>query len=204
MPNNDRTFSEAEHQALLQGAVEREVAAAVKDRDDSISELEQRIDVLEAEKASAVQAKEELQGEFDSYKADVERAKEIEARKAERVERVKAAAIHLPDDYFTHERSQRWAEMADEQFTALVEDFEAAAVAGLTKEEAKQLEGLKAEERASKLIELRAQRQERASETPVRETAAFGGGQEPTSDTKTSAVGDFFAARRGGVPATTK
>lgn len=194
-----RTFTEAEHQAILQGAVEREIAAATQERDTKISELEQRVDVLEAEKAAVVEAKDTLQSEFDEFKAGVEEAREVAARKAERLERVKAAAIHLPEDYFTEQRTQRWAEMADEQFASLVEDFTDAALAGLSKEEAKLLEGLEGDAKAAKLAEIRAARQEKANEGgggAPRETAAFSGGKPPTSPEADSKVGAFFGARR--------
>lgn len=195
-----RTFTEAEHQAILQGAVEREVAAATETRDATISTLEQRVDVLEAEKAGVVQEKDTLQSEFDTYKAEVETAREVAARKAERLERVKAAAIHLPEDYFSDERMQRWAEMADEQFATLVEDFQAMSLAGLTTEEAKLLEGLEGDAKVSKLAEIRAARQEKAAQAGAgggqRETAAFAGGVAPTSPEVGSKVGAFLSTRR--------
>lgn len=191
-----RTFTEPEHQAILQGAVEREVAAATQERDAKIAELESRVDVLESEKAAVEQSKEALQAEFDTFKSDREQADAIAARKAERLERVKAAAIHLPEDYFSDSRVQRWAEMADEQFDALVSDFTDAAIAGLSREEAKLLEGLEGDAKASKLAEIRATRQEKAGATP-RETAAFGGGAAPHAPQADSKVGAFLGARRG-------
>jgi hypothetical protein len=192
-----RTFTEAEHQALLQGAVEREIAAATQERDVKITELETRVDQLEAEKAAVEQARDTVQADFDAFKADIEQEREVAAREAERVERVKAAAIHLPDEYFTPQRARRWAEMADEQFAAVVEDFEDAAIAGLSKEQAKELAGLSGEAKASKLAEFRATRQEQASEGGTRETAAFGGGAAPTDpNAGGSKVGAFLGARR--------
>lgn len=179
--DSDRVFSEEEHQALLRQQVEQAVADAVSDRDNKIAELEQRNDVLEAEKAQLQQDKDELSQQFESYKEQVEQERAVEQRKAERVERVQAAAIHLPDDYFSDDRKQRWAEMADEDFEAFVQDLEGAALAGLSAEEAQELEGLEGRERSEKLAEIRARRQETAQ---TRETAAFTGGKEPVDPSR--------------------
>lgn len=202
--DSDRVFSEEEHQALLRQQVEQAVADAVSDRDSKIADLEQRNDVLEAEKAQLQQDKDTLQGEFDAYKEQVEQEKAVEQRKAERVGRVQAAAIHLPDDYFSDARKQRWAEMADEDFEAFVQDLEGAALAGLSAEEASELEGLEGKERSDKLAEIRARRQETAQ---TRETAAFSGGKEPVDPSRADAphkpgtLGQFLSKKRPTAPA---
>lgn len=198
MSDSDRVFSESEHQALLRQQVEQAVADAVNDRDSKIADLEQRNDVLEAEKAQLQQDKDTLQSEFDAFKEQVEQAKAVEQRKADRVERVQAAAVHLPDEYFSDDRKQRWAEMADEDFEAFVQDLEGAALAGLTAEEASELEGLEGKERSDKLAEIRARRQETAH---TRETAAFSGGKEPVDPRRSDVhqpgtLGQFLSTKR--------
>jgi len=122
----DRTYTEAEHLALMADAVKRETAslAEVKESAETqVSTLTARVDVLEAEKASLETAKAETQKAFDDYKAEVERAREVEAAKKDRLEKVKAANAGLPDSYFTDERVQRWAEMTEVAFTSFIEDI---------------------------------------------------------------------------------
>jgi chromosome segregation ATPase len=162
----DRTYTEAEHLALMADAVKRETAEltdAKGSAEAKVSELTSRVDVLEAEKAALETAKAEAQKALDDYKAEVERAREVETAKQERLDKVKAANEQLPDSYFTEERIQRWAEMAEEAFTAFIEDITAA-----------------------------------AGSSPVKETAAFSGGQTPTAVTETSkvSVGSILRARR--------
>ena len=161
-----RTYTEAEHLALMADAVTRETAALTEAKGElegQTSELSARVDVLEAEKAAAESARDQVQADFDAFKAEVERAREIETAKQDRLDRVKAANEQLPDSYFTDERIQRWAEMTEEAFALLIDDLSAAAVAG-----------------------------------PAKETAAFSGGESPTSpETQTVTVGSVMAARRG-------
>jgi hypothetical protein len=127
---DDRTYTEAEHLALMADAVKRETASLSEVKESAetkVSELSARVDVLEAEKASAETKVTEVQMAFDTYKAEVERAREIETAKQDRVARVKAANDALPETYFTDERVQRWAEMTEEAFAAIVDDLTAAA-----------------------------------------------------------------------------
>lgn len=162
---DDRTYTEAEHLALMADAVKRETAELAEAKDGlgtQVSELSQRVDVLEAEKAAAETKASQVQADFDAFKAEVERAREVETAKQERLSKVKAANEQLPDSYFTDERIQRWAEMTEEAFASLIDDLTAAAVAG-----------------------------------PVKETAAFSGGESPTDTKKNVTVGSIFAARRG-------
>ena len=162
---DDRTYTEAEHLALMADAVKRETAelsTAKETAETQISELSARVDVLEAEKAAAETNASQVQADFDAFKAEVERAREVETAKQDRLKAVKAANEQLPDTYFTDERIQRWAEMTEEAFASLIDDLTAAAVAG-----------------------------------PVKETAAFRGGDTPSSETTQVTVGSIFAARRG-------
>ena len=161
----DRTYTEAEHLALMADAVKRETAELTEVKgglETSVSDLSARVDVLEAEKAAAETKVSQVQADFDAFKAEVERAREVETAKNERLAKVKAANEALPDSYFTDERIQRWAEMTEEAFASLIDDLTAAAGAG-----------------------------------PVKETAAFSGGESPTDKAASVTAGSIFAARRG-------
>lgn len=163
MSDSDRTYTEAEHLALLTDAVRRETAEVTQKQEKvqaERDELAQRVDVLEAEKATAETARDKLQAEFDEFKTERERADEISKAKAERVDKVKAANDQLPDSYFTEERMQRWAEMTEEAFAEVVEALGA------------------------------------AKGSPLKETAAFSGGDSGTSKTEKASVGSIFEARR--------
>jgi hypothetical protein len=166
---DERTFTEAEHFALLTDAVQRETSSLTAEKsqlETTVSELQARVDVLEAEKAAETAAKDQAVSEFEAFKAEIAEKAAVEARKADRVARVKAAA-ELPDTYFTDDRIQRWAEMADEQFEALVADLaEVAAAAPASSGDGK----------------------------TVTETAAFKGGESPSTPTG-SVLGQYFAAR---------
>lgn len=123
-----RTFTEAEHFALVTDAVSRETAdltTQVAELAAAKSELEQRADVLEAEKAAAIAERDAIKAEFDQFKNDIEEAAAVAARRETRVARVKDANPTLGDDFFTSERADRWAAMSDEAFDALVTDLEA-------------------------------------------------------------------------------
>lgn len=193
MADNERetanVYTEAQHFALLESAVERETASLTEVRgqleaqvaslttekaaaDAELSEVKARIDVLEAEKASAEAALEAKTKEFEDYKAELARVERVEALKTERVARVKAANANLADSYFTAERVQRWAEMADETFESLVADMTEAAAA------------------MAQTTEAPVDNTEQA-----RETAAFTGGETPKAAEGTT-FAQFLSAGR--------
>jgi hypothetical protein len=130
----DKTYTEAEHDAILASTVEREVAS----RDARIAELEAtvndqagRLDVMESEKAAAEQARDSAVTEFDAFKNGLEELASIDARKTERVDKVREVAKHLGDDFFTAERASRWAAMEETAFSEYLADLgETAAKAG--------------------------------------------------------------------------
>lgn len=163
-----RTFTEAEHFALLTDAVQRETADLKSEKEALSTEkadLQQRIDVLEAEKAALTSERDTIKSEFEAFKAELAEKAEIEARTEDRLTKVKAAAEHLPDDYFTPERAARWAEMSDEVFETAVADLAATKPAAGT-----------------------------GSVTP--ETAAFNGGETPTDPGQGSSFGSFLRVKR--------
>jgi len=183
-------YTEAQHFALLESAVEREtasltevkseleaqVASLTTEKAGVVAELDTvkaRVDVLEAEKATADAALEAKTKEFDDYKAEQARVERVAALKAERKAKVQSANANLADAYFTDERIQRWAEMADEAFDALVADMTEAAAAVAAP----------AEETVDKTTE------------QARETAAFTGGDTPTAG-EGSIFAQFLSAGR--------
>lgn len=195
MADGERTFTEAQHFALLTDAVARETASLSSAKEDldakvtdlstekaaltaSITELETKIDVLDAEKAAAEQARDAAIAEFQAYKdAEAEKAA-VEARKSERVAAVKAADSALAEEYFTEARAQRWAEMSDDAFGALVSDLtEAAATRPAV-----------------------ANTDVAATPEAARETAAFKGGDAPKAPSGGSLFGQFMS-KTGHAPA---
>lgn len=188
-PSN--VYTEDQHFALLTSAVEREtasitaarteleaqVASLTEDKagvDAQLAEANGRLDVLEAEKVNAEAAAAAAVKALDDFKAELAEKAQVETRKADRIAAVKAANSNLPDDYFSEARVQRWAEMADEQFTALVADMtESLAAASTTKAAA-------AEDVTS----------------TARESAAFTGGTDASTQ-KATAFAQYLAARRG-------
>lgn len=187
-------YSETQHFALLESAVERETAKLSDEKEaletqvgtltsekaslaDELAAAKSRIDVLEAEKASAEAKAETVTQEFANFKAELELQAQVAEKKSARIERIKAANTSLGEDFFTAERAQRWAEMTDETFESLVADITEAAAAV------------------------------KPAQTPgdvpatelAKESAAFTGGQTATSTEGVSTLASFLGARRRGV-----
>lgn len=136
---DDPKFTESQHFALLADAVSRETAAlseaktvleteraalqeTITGLESEKSSLQSRIDVLEAEKASEIASREKAESEHAEYIAALTELAAVEERKETRVTRVKAS-IEAPETYFTEARATRWAQMADEEFDALLVDL---------------------------------------------------------------------------------
>jgi hypothetical protein len=147
--SGDATYTQDQHLALVATEVERATAAlaaeksALQDRiaaleadvtgkTGDVTAIQARFDVLEAEKATAEAAAETARTELASFKAELEREAEVAQLKTERMDRVKAAGVNLPEDFYTDERAQRWAQMATEDFDAHVAEITAAATAVTT------------------------------------------------------------------------
>lgn len=190
---NANVYTEAQHFALLTSAVERETAALTETKTlletqietltsekasqaDELVTAQSRLDVLEAEKATAEALAEAAVKEFADFKAELALAAEIAEKRTARVERVKAANAALGEEYFTQERAQRWAEMSDEAFTALIADLTEAAAAVTPAD-------LPDSKPATEL---------------ARESAAFTGGQTATSTQSESTLARLLGAKRRG------
>lgn len=127
----DRTFTEAEHLAILADRVATETAsrdaeiAALKDKltaaDTEKAELQSKLDVEAARAEKAEQ-------DFTAYKAEEAAKAEVAQRLTQRADKVREVATHVKDEFFTDERKQRWAEMAEADFDNFVAEL--AAVAG--------------------------------------------------------------------------
>jgi chromosome segregation ATPase len=186
-------YTEAQHFALLESAVERETAKLSEAKEtletqlgtlesekaalaDELAGTKSRLDVAEAEKAAAEARADAAAKELADFKAELARAAEVAEKRTARIERVKAANSSLGEDYFTTERAQRWAEMSDEGFEALVADLIEAAAAA---KPADSTDTTSATELA-------------------RESAAFAGGQTATSIQGETALAQLLGARRRG------
>lgn len=183
-------YTEAQHFALLTSAVERETASVTEAKEalqatvgtlesekaalaDELAGVKSRIDVLEAEKAAAEARADAAAKELVDFKAELAHVAEVAEKRTARVERVKAANSTLSDDFFTSERAQRWAEMSDEAFEALVADLTEVASAAKPAD-------LAGDKPASEL---------------ARESAAFAGGQTATSIEGESTLARLLGAR---------
>lgn len=147
-----RTFSENEMLAIITDRVANETASlteSVNTLTATKAELETKLDVALAEKAAAEKAAADAVKAFEDFKANLEAEKAAEAKKEERLTKVKAAASHLPEDFFTDEaRIARIVAMDDAAFEGYVADLGATASApksteGAPKETA--MEGAKVE-----------------------------------------------------------
>lgn len=134
-----RTFTEGETYALVADNVARETSSLKAEK----AELETTVKALETEKADlqtqldvAVAAREKAEQDLVDYKADLEAKAEIAERREARVAKVREAAAHLKDDFFTDERAERWASMETAEFDAYVAELAAVS------------EGVKAPEKA--------------------------------------------------------
>lgn len=187
---DERSYTAVEHAAIL----ETEVARATTDlrvaRDGleteksglqkSVTELEAekadlltRIDKLDAEKVTSESAKVAAEKELADYKAEIDRKAEVAALRTERSEKAKAELVGIGAEYFTDERTARWAEMSAEGFDSVLADLKETAGAMKPKGEEEKTE----------------------TEKAARETAAFKGGTTPTS-TGQSTFMQLIAARR--------
>lgn len=128
MADTDRTFSENEMTAIVADRVERETADVVAQRDQlktTNDELQNKLDIEQAAREAAEQKAAESEKEFTDFKAGLEAAAEQLAKKDERLQKVREAAAHLGDDFFTDERTERIVAMGDEVFAGYVADMSA-------------------------------------------------------------------------------
>ncbi len=135
-----RTFSENEMLAIITDRVATETAnlsESVTTLTSAKAELETKLDVALAEKAAAEKLAADKAQEFEDFKTALEAEKAAAEKKDERLTKVKAAASHLPAEFFTDEtRVARIVAMSDEQFEGYVADLGATNSAPASTEEA--------------------------------------------------------------------
>jgi len=112
--------------------VEARIAAARAESEERVAELQGKLDaaVIEAEqlKAERDEVAAERDGILEWLKDEGEKAEreaEIARLKDERVEKV-ASVVTFPDDYVA-ERAEEWASLSEDDFAALLKDYEAIA-----------------------------------------------------------------------------
>jgi hypothetical protein len=197
------TYTETQHTALLTAAVQRETAGLVSEKEGLESEKAEvsgqltavtterdaalaRVDVLEAEKASAEQARDAAVQEFEDFKTAQDAEREKADRLDGRVERIKAAAPALSEAYLGDtERRTRWAEMSEEAFDALLDSLTETAKQG--PHSFKAGDGERCADCGQQKTAFLHKAAERSAEEggageASRESASFNGGQSPTGD----------------------
>lgn len=127
MAGEDKSYTEAEHIAILSDRLTKETADLTAERDalaTEKSELETKLDVAEAAKVAAEQRVGEVEKEFADFKDGIEKEREAAARKGERISKLREGASHLTDDFFQDEnRVARIVAMSDEDFQGYLVDM---------------------------------------------------------------------------------
>lgn len=127
MADNEKTYSEKEHIAILSDRVTTETASLTAERDQLVtdkSELENKLDVAESAKTAAEQRAEKAEKDLEDFKAETEEREQAAARKDERLKKVRESASHLGDDFFEDEaRVNRIVAMKDDEFEGYLGDI---------------------------------------------------------------------------------
>lgn len=139
----DKTYTQEEQDALLAqvadltakvaemtdattaSLIETKVAEVTAAMDAAIAEVQAKLDTAVLEAETAKTAHDEIVAFLDAAVADTAAKVEMEARKEERLAKVREVAS-FPEEYLT-ENADRFAAMSDEAFTAAVEDWAAIA-----------------------------------------------------------------------------
>ncbi len=115
----DKTYTQAEHDAIVAAAVERETASL----QDRIAELEaqhddqaSRLEVVEAEKAAAETKATKAESDLAEFRSEVEAEKAAKERRDSRAAAMHEVAAAMGEEWFSDDRKDRWARMSDEDF----------------------------------------------------------------------------------------
>lgn len=125
-PAGPRMLTEGEAYAISASDVVRETASLkteVETLKREKAELESKLDVEAAAKATEIAAREKAEKDLADYKAEQTLKAEQASRSESRVAKVREVAGHLKDDFFTPERAARWAAMEDPEFDAYVAEL---------------------------------------------------------------------------------
>ena len=129
---DDKTYTEAEHIAILSDRLAKETAeltATVDQLTGSKTELENKLDVAESAKTAAEAKVAEAEKALEDFKAEVTEREESAARKDDRLAKLRESAEHLGDDFFADEkRIERIVAMKDDDFDGYVADLAATSV----------------------------------------------------------------------------
>lgn len=124
---DEKTYTEAEHIAILSDRLTKETADLTAERDQLSgvkTELETKLDLAESAKVAAEQKAAEAEQALETYKGEVEREREAAAKKDTRLVALREAASHLDDEFFNDEgRVQRVVAMSDEDFQGYLADL---------------------------------------------------------------------------------
>lgn len=127
MADDNKTYSEDEHIAILADRVARETASLTAERDQlstEKAELENKLDVTESAKVAAETAKDNAERELAEFKEQVKAREEAAAKKDERLAKAREVAKHLDAAFFEDEkRIERIVAMSDELFEGYVSDL---------------------------------------------------------------------------------
>lgn len=125
-PTGSRTFTEGEAYAIVADNVSRETASKTAENEQlkrENAELLAKVDTADAALATEKAAREKAEKDLKDATEKADREKAANARKDERVAKVRETAAHLTDDFFTDERTGRWASMEDEQFATYIAEL---------------------------------------------------------------------------------
>lgn len=129
----ERAFSEDEAYAIVADRVARETSeltGKITALESEKAELANKLDVEIAAKEAAELKATAAATEHEEFLAQVEKDKANLARKDERLAKVREAASHLTDEFFTNEsRVERIVSMEDDAFDGYVADLRDAAAA---------------------------------------------------------------------------
>ena len=107
--------------SLQQSDIDKAVAEVTAASEESIKELQSKLDVAVLEAETEKKAREELEAAIEAKEKAEKDAEELEAKKAERIDAVNEVAS-FPEQYL-NENSERWALMSDDEFAKCIEDW---------------------------------------------------------------------------------
>jgi len=128
---DEKTYTEAEHIAILSDRLTKETAELTSTVDQltgSKTELENKLDLAESAKVAAEAKTVEAEKALEEFKAEVQEREDAAARKDDRIKALRESAEHLDDDFFADEnRVKRIVAMKDEDFQGYLADLSATA-----------------------------------------------------------------------------
>lgn len=121
-----RTLTEDEHNAIVADRVSRETAsltAQISGLESEKAELVRQVETANAAAATEKARADQAVSELDEFKKTIEAEKEVAARKDARIAEAKEIAKHLPEQFWSPERSARLAGMPEDDWKAYLGDL---------------------------------------------------------------------------------